>query len=195
MHKGTSRLPPLHALRVFEAAARHLSFKKAAHEMHLTPGAVSHQVKLLETHLGVALFRRLTRALELTADARAMLPRVRQGLESLGAAIEAVRTREDACLLTVLAPPNFATRWLVPRLARFTEAHPRLELHLASRAETIDGREARSDAPAEAREGSPVVQVRFGSGQYAGAHVDELFRAFYVPVCSPKLLRPPNALR
>ena len=78
MAKGNGRFPPLNALRAFEAAARHSSFKIAAKEMHVTPGAVSHQVKLLEDHLGVALFRRLTRALELTTEAHAMLPKVRE---------------------------------------------------------------------------------------------------------------------
>src|SRR5215216_4914086 len=89
------RAPPLNALRAFEAAARHLSFKKAAAELHVTAGAVSHQIKLLEDFLGVALFRRLTRALELTPDAIAMLPRVREGLDSLHAAIDTVRAREE----------------------------------------------------------------------------------------------------
>src|SRR5437773_11358950 len=104
MNRRTDRFPPLNALRAFEAAARHLSFKKAALELHVTPGAVSHQVKLLESHLGVALFRRLTRALELTPEAQAMLPKVREGLESLHAAVESLRAREEACALTVMAP-------------------------------------------------------------------------------------------
>src|ERR1700675_3213122 len=122
MANSNGRLPPLNALRAFEAAARHLSFKKAAKELHVTPGAVSHQVKLLEEHLGAALFRRLTRALELTAQAQAMLPKVREGLESLNAAVDQVRKREDPCALTVMAPPNLAARWLVPRLAGFTRS-------------------------------------------------------------------------
>ncbi|MGZ5039632.1 MAG: LysR family transcriptional regulator, partial [Usitatibacter sp.] len=94
MAKTTGRLPPLNALRAFEAAARHLSFKKAAQELHVTAGAIGHQVKLLEDHLGVPLFRRLTRALELTTDAHAMLPKVREGLDALHAAVERVRERE-----------------------------------------------------------------------------------------------------
>src|SRR3954471_23106889 len=124
---------PLNALRAFDAAARHLSFKKAARELHVTAGAVSHQVKLLEDHLGVALFRRLTRALELTAEAQAMLPKVREGLDSLAEDVEKLRARDEVCALAVRAPPNFSARWLVPRLSRFTNAHPSLELHLASR--------------------------------------------------------------
>ncbi len=89
MSRPPARLPPLNALRAFEAAARHLSFKNAARELHVTPGAISHQVKLLEDHLGVALFRRLTRALELTPEAQAMLPKVREGLDALAAAVGA----------------------------------------------------------------------------------------------------------
>jgi LysR family transcriptional regulator, glycine cleavage system transcriptional activator len=196
MPKGTNRFAPLNALRAFEAAARHLSFKKAARELHVTPGAVSAQVKVLEAHLGVQLFRRLTRALELTGDAQAMLPKVREGLQSLAAAVDMVRAREEASALTVMAPPNFATRWLVPRLARFTNANPNLELHVASRPGMIDGRENGVVVPvADAREDAPLVMVRFGTGNYPGLHVDEVFSAVYVPVCSPRLLKGEHPLR
>lgn len=196
MPKGTSRFPPLNALRAFEAAARHLSFKKAARELYVTPGAVSAQVKVLEAHLGVQLFRRLTRALELTSDAQAMLPKVRQGLESLAAAVDMVRTREEASALTVMAPPNFAARWLVPRLARFTQANPNLELHVASRPSMIDSRENGNVVPvADAREDAPLAMVRFGHGNYPGLQVDKVFSALYVPVCSPRLLEGEHALR
>jgi LysR family glycine cleavage system transcriptional activator len=186
------RNAPLNALRAFEAAARHLSFKKAALELHVTAGAVSHQVKVLEDYLGLALFRRLTRALELTPEASAMLPKVREGLDNLTEALERVRRRVATCSLTVVTPPNFAARWLVPRLARFTTSHPNVELHLASRPGMIDGRDS------DAREGSgdtPVAMVRFGSGRYPGRHVDEVFAARYVPVCSPRLLKGDHALR
>src|SRR5438093_5160372 len=161
MAKGNGRFPPLNALRAFEAAARHLSFKNAAKELHVTPGAVSHQVKLLESHLGVQLFRRLTRALELTAEAQAMLPKVREGLESLHAAVERVRRREGRCSLTVVAPPNFAARWLMPRLGRFTSEHPDLELHVASRQAMVDGRENGDKVLVEAdvHEDTPVATV------------------------------------
>src|ERR1700704_5253060 len=104
MAMGNGRFPPLNALRAFEAAARHLSFKKAAQELHVTPGAVSHQ---------------------------AMLPKVREGLDALHMAVARVKDREDVRSLTVVAPPNFAARWLVPRLSPFTEEHPELELHVA----------------------------------------------------------------
>jgi LysR family glycine cleavage system transcriptional activator len=197
MVKGNGRFPPLNALRAFEAAARHLSFKKAAQELHVTPGAISHQIKLLEANLGVMLFRRLTRALELTPDAYLLLPKVREGMDSLHAAVERVRSREKVCALTVVAPPNFAARWLVPRLAGFTKSHPNLELHVASRQEMVDGRENGRPHVSEAdtHEDTPVAMVRFGSGAYPGAQVDKVFSAVYVPVCSPKLLKGEHPLR
>jgi LysR family transcriptional regulator, glycine cleavage system transcriptional activator len=196
MSKPANRLPPLNALRAFEAAARHLSFKKAAHELHVTPGAVSHQVKLLEHHLGVALFRRLTRALELTNEAHALLPKVQEGLASLAEAVERVRLVDQSRALTVIAPPNFAARWLVPRLARFTSQHPDLDLHIASRPTMIDGRDDSSVTPVyDARNDAPLAMVRFGDGRYPGSRVDEVFSAVYVPVCSPKLLRGEHGLR
>jgi LysR family glycine cleavage system transcriptional activator len=194
--KTNGRLPPLNALRAFEAAARHLSFKKAAQELHVTAGAIGHQVKLLEDHLGVPLFRRLTRALELTTEAYAMLPKVREGLDALHASVERVRDRGQVSTLTVISPPNFAARWLVPRLSRFTSAHPNLDLHVASRQAMVDGSDSGNGVPdADLHADSPVAMVRFGTGHYPGAHVDEVFSAVYVPVCSPRLLKGPNALR
>ena len=189
------RLPPLNALRAFEAAARLLSFKNAARELHVTPGAVSHQVKLLEEFLGRPLFRRLTRALELTPEGAAMLPEVQAGLQTLGSAMEKARARAGVRALTVIAPPNFAARWLVPRLAGFTTAHPELELMLASHMSMIDGRaEEQPEATAGADE-TPVAMIRFGDGRYPGARVDEVFSPKYAPLCSPKLLAGPHPLR
>ena len=196
MAGNAGRLPPLNALRAFEAAARHLSFKNAARELYVTPGAVSHQVKLLEEALGMPLFRRLTRALELTPDGQALLPKVQEGLRNLAEAVERVRTRVEAKTLTVMAPPNFAARWLIPRLGRFTEQHSDLELHIASRPQMIDGRDDSDLAPSpEASEVAPVAMVRFGDGRFHGGRVDEVFSASYVPVCSPRLLRGPHPLR
>jgi len=197
MARNNDRLPPLNALRAFEAAARHLSFKNASRELHVTPGAIGHQVKLLEDHLGTPLFVRLTRALELTGEAQAMLPKVREGLDALHVAMQRAREREHMHPLAVVSPPNFASRWLVPRLGRFEEAHPEIELHLASRQEMVDEGDGddsavpRVDAPADA----PIAMVRFGSGHYAGAHADEIFSAVYVPVCSPRLLEGEHPLR
>ena len=124
------RLPPLNALRAFEAAARHLSFKNAATELSVTPTAVSHQIKLLEEFLGLALFRRLTRALELTPQGEVMLPKVRAGLECFAAAVEIAHDHVATGKLIVVSPPSFATRWLVPRLRGFTQAESSLNLHV-----------------------------------------------------------------
>jgi LysR family glycine cleavage system transcriptional activator len=197
MSKVNGRTAPLNALRAFESAAKHLSFKKAAQELHVTPGAVSHQVKLLEDYLGVELFRRLTRALELTPAALAMLPKVREGLDALHAAVERARARDELAPLTVVAPPNFAARWLVPRLKGFTASHPNIELHIAARQSMVDtrGDNAVGVAQDDQHGVAPVAMVRFGTGQYPGTHVDEVFSAVYVPVCSPRLLKGEHALR
>jgi LysR family glycine cleavage system transcriptional activator len=153
-------------------------------------------VKILEAHLGVALFRRLTRALELTSEAQTLLPKVREGLDTLREAVERLRVREGYEALTVIAPPNFTSRWLVPRLNAFTSMHPSLELHVASRQSMIDGHENGETARViEAREDAPTVAIRFGSGHYPDARVDEVFYVNYVPVCSPHLLHGKHALR
>ena len=195
MNRDPLLTAPLNALRAFEAAARHLSFKKAAAELHVTAGAVGHQVKLLEDYLGVSLFRRLTRALELTAEAQAMLPALREGLQAIGRAIESVRASDNATALTLMAPPGFTARWLMPRLGTFTRANPGVELHLASLAAMIDSQPHDVPMPAQPLEDSPLVMVRFGTGDYPDMHVDEMFSAAYVPVCAPALAHGKPGLR
>ncbi len=185
----SDRVPPFAALRAFEAAARHLSFKKAAAELFVTPSAISQQVKQLEDHLGVALFRRLTRALQLTTEGEAMLPQVRDGLGSLSAALALVRAPSvSEGPLTVSAPPSFSTRWLLPRLKDFAKTHPEIDLRLTSSLEMIDGRGAESSQSPE------PIAIRYGDGDYAGSRVDRIFQAAYVPVCSPRLLEGREAL-
>src|SRR2546422_10690856 len=115
------RLPPLNALRVFEAAARHLSFKEAAQELSITQAAVSHQIKSLEEYLGVELFRRAGRGVQLTEAARACLPKLREGFESLAAAGEPVRPRAAETEALITSPPGFTPRWLVSALADFPQ--------------------------------------------------------------------------
>lgn len=184
------RLPPFAVLRTFEAAARHLSFKKAAEELYLTPAAVSQQIKGLEEYLGVALFRRLTRALELTEHARAMLPKLREGFDCLAAAVETTRQR-SADTLTVTAPPSFAAHWLIPRLARFTASHPEIALSLASSPDSVDRRGETavfSDGLVDPRDDSSAVAIRYGVGSYPGYSVERIFAPMYVPVCSPAFL-------
>ena len=192
------RLPPLNALRAFEAAARHLSFKNAALELSVTPTAVSHQIKLLETSLGWPLFDRLTRALALTPQGEAMLPKVREGLECFAAAVESAHQRVDHGRLIVVLPPSFATRWLVPRLRRFALAQPSLRLQVIRSMNAIDGNQMAGVAALEPvdlhQEDSPVA-IRFGNGAYPGYHVDRMFGSDYIAVCSPKLLEAGPPLR
>ncbi len=186
----TYRLPPLSAMRAFESAARHLSFKKAAEELHVTPAAVSQQIKTLETYLGVSLFRRLTRALEITPQGRAMLPKIREGFDCFAAAIDSTRSEADG-VLTVTAPPSFATRWLVPRLPRFSLAHPEVELRLSSRGDSVDKRGETlllDNDRFDLREAGSLLAIRYGTGNYPGLQVEQIFAPDWVPVCSPRLL-------
>ncbi len=192
------RLPPLNALRSFEAAARQLSFKNAARELSVTPTAISHQIKMLEDFLGLGLFRRLTRSLELTAEGETMLPKVREGLECFAAAVNSARAKVEKERLIVLAPPSFATRWLVPRLKRLYALDPALSLHLVSSLNAIENAEADATLAYESvdlREGDSPVAICFGSGEYPGFHVDRLFASDYVAVCSPKLYGDDRPLR
>ena len=123
------RLPPLGSLRAFEAAARHLSFKHAAEELHVTPAAISQQIKGLEDYLGVRLFIRLTRALAITPQGETMLPKIRAGFDCLAEAVGSTCSAE-AGGLNVMAPPSFATRWLVPRLPDFAAVAAPIIAHL-----------------------------------------------------------------
>jgi len=200
-HKNSSmshRLPPLNALRAFEAAARHLSFKNAAQELSVTPTAISHQIKLLEDFLGLPLFHRLTRALALTPQGEAMLPKVREGLACFVAAVQGTRERVTDGRLIVVLPPSFATRWLVPRLRRFALSQPSLSLHVIRSIKTVDGDQAvGADAfePVDLRQEDSLVVIRFGSGLYPGFQVDRMFGSDYIAVCSPKLLEGDQPLR
>lgn len=178
------RLPPLNALLAFEAAARHLSFTEAAEELYVTQAAISHQVKALEEHLGVKLFRRLNRALRLTDEGQAYLPAVREALDRLNEATARLRASDVRGTLTVSVLPSFAARWLVPRLGRFREIHPEIDVRVAPTAELVDF--ARTDVD---------VGIRYGRGQYPGLKADRLLEEEIFPVCSPALLTGPSPLR
>jgi len=184
----SDRLPPLNALRAFEAAARHRSFKRAAEELFVTPAAISQQVKTLEEYLGVELFRRLTRAIELTPAAEAMLPKVREGFDCFAAGLAQARRAEERGRIAVLAPPNFVARWLMPRLRSFTTSYPQYDLRIIGTLRAIDNPEDELPAEPGRADAEAKVAVRYGMGDYPGAVVDLLFQPSYVPVCSPKLL-------
>lgn len=184
-----TRLPPLPLLRTFEAAARHLSFTKAAQELHVTPAAVSQQIKALEESLGVALFQRLTRALRLTDAGTALLPGVTEAFTCLTAAVERVRAPATTAL-DLAAPPSFASHWLVPRLDDFCRRHPAIELRLSSGLDAVEhGGEATALQRLRSLAGDGVspLAILFGTGHYPGWHVDTLFTPHYLPVCAPAL--------
>ncbi|HSA70089.1 MAG TPA: transcriptional regulator GcvA [Burkholderiales bacterium] len=184
------RLPPLNALRVFEAAARHLSFKEAAAELHITQAAVSHQVKSLEEYLGVQLFRRSARGVQLTDAARACLPKLREGFDALAAAVETIRERGEEAELVITAPPVFTARWLMPRLAEFSKREPKIELHVFASSKMVDAGALDSTAlvgDLDLRMESAAVQIHLGAGNYPGHRADRLFGVAIVAVASPDL--------
>lgn len=185
------RLPPLGSLRAFEAAARHLSFKLAAEELHVTPAAISQQIKGLEDYLGVRLFVRLTRALAITPKGEAMLPKIRTSFDCLAEAVASVHAGDNGGL-NVTAPPSFATRWLVPRLPGFAAAHPDIRLRLSSSSDSVDGhgKGRRVDSSThDPREIDSELSIRYGEGHYPGFVVERLLAPDWVPVCSPRLAR------
>ncbi len=178
------QLPPVNALRAFEAAARHLSVSKAAVELHVTPAAVSHQVKALESWLGVQLFRRLNRRVLLTDAGQTCLRGLRDGFDLLAATVEKVRIQSSSGLLTVSVAPSFAGKWLVARLDRFRRAHPEIDVRIDANTALVDFERDNVD-----------VAIRYGRGLYPGLRSDRLLSESVFPVCSPKLMRGAHALR
>ena len=178
------KLPPLTALRAFEAAARHLSLTKAAEELGVTPAAISHQVRQLEDQLGVELFRRLTRAVSLTEAGRVLLPLLTDGFDRLAEAVAVLRSMQQSCVLTVSVAPSFASKWLLPRLEGFAAAHPEIDVRISASMALVDFRSDQVD-----------LAIRFGSGRYPGLKVDKLFSESVTPMCSPALLQGAHPLR
>lgn len=189
------RLPPLPALRAFEAAARHLSFKQAAEELCVTPGAISQQIKALEDYLGSPLFERLPRTVRLLPAGEAMLPKLREGFACLAAAVESTRALQQVEALNVDAPPSFASRWLMPRLARFTARYPDIDLRLSGSADTIDTPDTPATHSVDPRADVSEISIRYGSGDYPGHKVTQLFNPILVVACSPQLLEGEHPLR
>lgn len=182
------RLPNLAALRAFEAAARHGNFSRAAEEVHVTHGAISHQVRALEEELGLQLFVRHGKRIAITPEAEHFAGILRRALGDIAAAAEAVRANARQPRLTVTALPSLASRWLAPRLGRFIDQHPDLEVMLQSSNQLTDF----------VRE-SVDLGVRFGRGNYPGLASEKLADDFFYPVASPrfnggKLPRTPQQL-
>jgi len=174
------KLVHLNALRAFEAAARHLSFVAAADELNVTPSAISQQIRTLEEYLEAPLFVRSKVGVVLTAQAREAYPSIRDGLEKLAAGLARLRTPGGDRLITMTAPPSFAAKWLLPRIDRFRERHPDLDIRL-------DTSDRLADFAAEGVD----IGVRYGLGGYEGLEADKLYEEEVAPVCSPALLPKP----
>ena len=170
-------LPPLNALRAFEATARHLSFTKAAAELHVTPAALSHQIRGLEELLGLELFVRKTRAIELTPAARRIQPGIQAGFESLRQAMAHLRSLEDDRILVISAPPGFTAKWLAPRLYRFQMANG-----------DIDARVSSSGSLANFTSDGVDVAIRSLGAPPADLAFVKLMDDGVLPVASPRLL-------
>jgi LysR family glycine cleavage system transcriptional activator len=173
----------MNTLRAFEAAARHLSFTLAAEELHVTQAAVSHQIKTLEEALGVRLFRRLNRAIRLTEEGQEFVGEVRKALSHLATAVEKLAAPDAGGPLTISVLPSFASKWLVPRLGRFREKHPEIDVRISPSMQLTDFQ--RDDVD---------LVVRYGKGEYEGLHSVRLMTEDIFPVCGPALLEGPNGL-
>jgi LysR family transcriptional regulator, glycine cleavage system transcriptional activator len=172
------QLPPLNALRAFEAAARHMSITQAAGELRVTPAAISHQIRILEDHVGLPLFMRNGRGLALTDAGSAGLRDLREGFARLGAAMDAIDSLGEAGVLSVSVAPSFAAKWLLPRLDGFQAAHPEIDVHVSASMELTDF----------VKDGVDLA-IRYGAGRYSDLSVERLLAESVVPVCSPEFLR------
>lgn len=161
-----------------------MSFKAAAEDLHVTPGAISQQIKLLEERLGTPLFVRRTRGIELTDAGRLLLAPTQQAFRLLTDAVARLRQADSAKILTVSLLPSFAALWFVPRLGRFRALHPEIDVRISATPRVVDFDRDEVD-----------IAVRCGLGRYPGLHVEHLLAEDLFPVCSPKLLAGPVPLR
>jgi len=169
-------LPPLTAVRAFEAAARHQSFTKAAAELGMTQAAVSYQVKLLEDRLGKSLFHRLPKRVELSEAGRRLAPAIADAFQSLHAAFAQMRDTDDA-VLAITAVHTFATNWLVPHLGTFQREHPEIAVRIELSGRTVDFTREDFD-----------LGIRGGRGKWPGVRADRLIPIAFTPLCSPDFL-------
>jgi LysR family transcriptional regulator, glycine cleavage system transcriptional activator len=180
----SSHLPPLGALRAFEAAARHMSFSRAADELHVTPAAVSHQIHALEQDLGVKLFHRMNRSIQLTASAQVLLPGLSEAFAGIQSSVRRLRAHNDTGTLTVTASPSIAAKWLVLRLHRFQEQYPQIDVRISATDDVVD-----------LGKGDFDIAIRYGTGNYPGLAVEVLLKNEVFPACSPQLLTAGPPLR
>lgn len=172
----SDRLPPLTALRAFEAAARHMSFARAADELNVTPAALSYQIKALEADLGVPVFRRLNRAVELTEAGRTLAPGTSDAFSALSAAWRKTKRLNDSGILTVTAGPAFTSKWLAPRMYDFAQAHQEIELRFLATLRLVDFDRDEVD-----------VAIRFGMGDDKGVYARPLIREWVTPMMTPDM--------
>src|SRR2546430_12069045 len=177
------RLPPLNGLKAFEAAARSESFTRAAEELSVTQGAVSHQVKALEDTLGLKLFHRERQRLILTEAGRDYLAVIRDALDQIAVGTERLLQRQESGVLTISTSHDFAAKWLVNRLSRFSEKHPDVDLRVSATTHYVDF--ARDDVD---------IAIRHGDGNWPGLDVQRLYSERLFPVCSPRLVAGRNRI-
>ena len=181
------RLPPLNALKAFEATARLQSVKKAAAELSVTPAAISHQIKALEDYLGIQLFHRRNRALALTPAGEAGLPKMREGFGNLGDAVARMRAHRAGDVLTIAVAPSFASCWLMPRLHRFIAAHPGMDVRVSARSRPAGTSPFDAETVASQWLEDSDVAIIYGRGHFPGLHAEKLLALTITPVCSPQL--------
>ncbi len=177
-------IPGLQSLKAFDASARLLSFTRAAEELNVTPAAVSHQIKELEEMIGVSLFQRTSRHMQLTRQGLILRPAIADALDGLTKALQRIRQSENPAQIRVTASPSIAAKWLVPRLDRFLDTVPGADVRIDVSSLVLDFE--RDDVD---------VAIRFGDGNYPGLAVDKLFHDTVFPVCSPALLKGRKPLR
>ena len=172
------RIPPMQALRAFDAAARTGSLTRAAESLHVTHGAISHQIKALEEAFGVKLVERSGRGIRLTDEGERFAARLRGALTEISDAVREIADRSNPRQLRLSTLPSFAARWLLPRIARFMKAHPDIDLEIRSSNGLVDFRRENVD-----------VAIRHGSGQWPGVIAEHLLDEASFPVCSPRLAK------
>lgn len=184
-------LPPLTALRAFEAAARHLSLKRAAEELHVTPAAISHQVQQLEAALDMPLFKRGHRSVALTEAAQRLAHGLHEGFDRIEGAVQAVRAQRSGDVLRIITPPSFASQWLMPRLAGFIGTYAELDVQVSTRIRPFNrvpsGQRGELQCVTEWAEECDAV-IALGGGDYPGLQVDRVLALSITPLCSPQLL-------
>ena len=184
MRISLSRLPPLNSLRAFVVAAKHMSFSKAAGELHVTPAAVSQQIKQLEDQLGCELFRRSNRNLTLTDEGQACLPGLTDAFERIVQALEQIDAAGQAGPLTVSVAPSFAAKWLVPRLDNFRDVHPQIDVRISASMHLVDFDVEDVDCA-----------IRYGAGDYGELFAEKILEETVFPVCSPALAQTNGGLK